>query len=62
MQLARKACEQTSWPEADIIDTLAAAYAENGQFDQAVKWQKYAIEVGRSWQPEHVSEARSRLR
>jgi tetratricopeptide (TPR) repeat protein len=28
-----------------VVDTLAAAYAEGGQFDQAVEWQNKAIEL-----------------
>jgi hypothetical protein len=30
-------CRLTFWNESGIIDPLAAAYANNGDFDQAVR-------------------------
>ncbi|MCB1076556.1 MAG: tetratricopeptide repeat protein [Verrucomicrobiae bacterium] len=40
---ARKACELTNWKEAGTIDTLAAAYAESGNYKEAERWQREAI-------------------
>lgn len=42
---ATKACELTNWKKATTVDTLAAAYAETGDFDPAVKWEKEAIKL-----------------
>tara|TARA_R110002111_G_scaffold248400_1_gene312057 strand:+ start:79165 stop:80199 length:1035 start_codon:yes stop_codon:yes gene_type:complete len=42
--LGENLCELSEWKEAGYINTLAAAYAEFGDFDQAVKYQKRCIE------------------
>ncbi len=43
LALAEKAVASTHRKEPNLIDTLAAAYAEVGQFDKAISLQKEAI-------------------
>ncbi|HEY5314154.1 MAG TPA: tetratricopeptide repeat protein, partial [Pirellulales bacterium] len=40
---ATKACQLTRWANPECLDTLAAAYAEAGDFEQATRWENQAI-------------------
>src|SRR5262249_17381362 len=41
---AKRACELDGWKTPFYLGTLAAAHAENGEFADAVKWQRRALE------------------
>ena len=44
--LATQACRLTDYKKDFILSTLAAAYAESGDFDNAVKWSSKSVELG----------------
>ncbi|MEN6406546.1 MAG: tetratricopeptide repeat protein [Thermoguttaceae bacterium] len=46
LELAAKACKTSDYKLAYILSTLAAAYAETGDFQNAVKWSTKAVEIG----------------
>ena len=45
VRLAERACQLTDYKAADFLDTLAAAYAEIGQFAKAVRTVEKALEL-----------------
>ena len=42
---ATSACKLIDWKDEDMIDTLATAYAEMGDFDSAVRYEEKALAV-----------------
>jgi len=54
---ASRACELTAWRDPDCLDTLAAAYAEVGDYPAAVRWQTQAIALLRQNVPSALQRA-----
>jgi tetratricopeptide (TPR) repeat protein len=45
VELARRGCELTDWQDANILDTLACAYAECSRFEEAGTWASKSLEM-----------------
>jgi len=55
---ARRTCELLRWKHWSTLEVLAAAFAEDGQFTEAVNWQTKALELA---PPRAKPQLRSRL-
>lgn len=62
LELGTKACEMTNFSEAHLVSTLAAAYAETGDFDKAVEYAKKAVELGEKEESEQIDQLRDELK
>jgi tetratricopeptide (TPR) repeat protein len=62
LRLAEWACHATSYKSPPLLDSLAAAYAEVGQFDQAVRTTQQAIEIVRANPKTSTETLESRLK
>jgi tetratricopeptide (TPR) repeat protein len=62
LELGTKACEMTDFSEAHLVSTLAAAYAETGDFDKAVEYAKKAVELGEKEESEQIDQLRDELK
>ena len=60
VELASKACSLTNWKDPDYLDTLGVAYAEVGDFDQAIKFENQALQFP-EWEKKQGDGARKRL-
>ncbi len=54
VELATKACEITNWHDANDLGTLAATYAEVGDYEKAVEMQKKAIALAPNDEAENM--------
>jgi len=48
VDLAERACHRTGYRDPNLLDTLAAAYAENGQFEVAIDTAQTAAQLARA--------------
>jgi tetratricopeptide (TPR) repeat protein len=61
VELAQRGCELTGWQQPVFIGTLAAAYAEAGRFDDAVKMAERARDLAQRQGNEAVAKRNSEL-
>jgi serine/threonine-protein kinase len=61
VEYAKKACHGTDYKYAPSLDTLAAAHAEAGEWDDAVKWQTEAATLAEKTHPDDVKGMKERL-
>lgn len=54
LELAKEACRLTDYQQAHILSTLAAAYAELGDFKSAIEWSQKAVAAGKEDQKEEL--------
>lgn len=55
------ACEKTEWKDWSLLDTYALAAFKNGHADEAIKWQKKALELAPTDNPKIIKELEGRL-
>ncbi len=59
VESANEACKLTGWNKWECLSPLAAAYAENGDFEDAVEYSNKAIELAPEIQKESLKEQRA---
>ena len=61
IEAAQRACELTAWKDCALLDVLAAAHAETGDFPSAVTWQKKANSLRQDGEDQTRGRARLKL-
>ncbi len=61
LEFGLKACEATEYKQAHILSTLAACYAETGDFENARKWSEKAVELGADEEHEQLEQLKKEL-
>ena len=62
LETGLRACELTEYKKSHILSTLAAAYAELGQFDKAIEWSSKAVELGAKEETEQLDQLKEELK
>ncbi len=61
LEYALESSKLTSYKEAHILSTLAAAYAESGDFEKAREWSSKAVEIGSEEDNEQLDQLKKEL-
>ncbi len=61
IKFGTEAAELTDFKEPHILSTLAAGYAEKGDFEEAIKWSSKAVEIGHEQEHDQVEQLEEEL-
>ncbi len=61
IELSERAVKLTDAKEPHILSTLAASYAEAGDFDKAIEWSTKSVELGKSEEHEQLEQLEKEL-
>ena len=61
LELAEKACMISRYKKSYILSTLAAAYAELGDFDKAVEWSEKCVKLAEKEEADRIDDLKKEL-
>jgi tetratricopeptide (TPR) repeat protein len=62
LDYAIEACELTDYAKPHILSTLAAAYAEIGDFEKAIEWASKAVTIATETKDKQLEQLESELK